>query len=136
MYAITQALKKLAVFQPFIILVLLVLTWVFGVLSVVRGHTITNLQSKLIEQQDKEIKVILDTTELAGAITDKYVNEKHTHEVRYEKVKGDVETIIKENTVFLNTCISDDGVQLYNNFVSTTTGTEPASAVSNTGSTR
>ena len=136
MYAITQVLKKLAVFQPFIILVLLVLSLVFGVLSVVRGHTITTLQSKLIDQQGKEIKVVLDTTQLSGEITDSYVKEKHTHEVRYEKVKGDMETIIKENTVFLNTCISDDGVQHYNNFVSATNGSELTPTMSDTGSTR
>lgn len=136
MYTLIQALKKLAVFQPYIILVLLVLVCIFGVLSVVRGHTITSLQSKLIEKQGKEIKVVVDATQLSGEITDKYVKEKHTHEVRYEKVKGDMETIIKENTVFLNTCISDDGVQYYNNFVSATTGSESTPTVSNTGSTR
>lgn len=126
--------RKLAVLQPIIILFLVLTTVGFGALSIIRGQVILDLQSKLIEKQDKRIEVIVENVKAANAITDSYVKEKHTHEIRYQQVKGEAETIIKENTVFLNTCISDDGVQHYNQYVSTSIGAESEAAVSTTGS--
>lgn len=135
MLTATAALKKLVSLQPLFILFLLLTSIGLGALCVVRGQTILNLQSRLIEQQDRKIEVVIDTSELATAITDNYVKEKHTHEVRYEQVKGDSETIIKENTVFLNTCISDVGVQHYNQYVSASIVGEPKDDMRESGST-
>lgn len=91
---------------------------------VIQWGTIKKLQGELLKDKDKQIQVIVDTQDIAKEVSKVYEGQTNTREIHYEKIKGDTETIIKTNTVFLNVCISDDGVQHYNNYIASN-GIEP-----------
>lgn len=76
------------------------------------------LQTQLLTDKERKIEVIVDTQEIANAMAKGFSEQQVQREIIYEKVKGDTETIVKQDTVFLNVCISDNGMQHYNNFVS------------------
>ena len=63
--------KAVAVVLPYIAGLFFLTTLGLGGLSVYRGEVISNLQSKLIENQTKELKVVIDSTELAKSVGDK-----------------------------------------------------------------
>lgn len=104
--------------QPLVLIFFIVLSVILGVICLLLGTKNIMLQSQLLVNKENKIEVIVDTTEIANALSKGYSESKIEREIIYEKVKGDTETIVKHDTVFLNVCISDDGMQHYNNFVS------------------
>lgn len=83
------------------------------------------LQSQLLTDKENKIEVIIDTQEIANAMAKGFSEQQIQREIIYEKVKGDTETIVKQDTVFLNVCISDGGMQHYNDFVSSPLTSQP-----------
>lgn len=112
---ITSAFQKI---QPLLLLFFIILSVVLTVMCLVLSTRNINLQNRLLEDRSQKIEVIMDTQELAHVLAKNYSKDVVTREIIYEKVKGDTETIVKHDTVFLNVCISDDGMQHYNDFVS------------------
>lgn len=104
--------------QPLLLVFFIVLSVVLGVICLLLGTKNIMLQSQLLVNKEKKIEVIVDTQEIANAMAKGFSEQQVQREIVYEKVKGDTETIVKQDTVFLNVCISDDGMQHYNNFVS------------------
>ncbi|MBS7344241.1 MAG: hypothetical protein KIG60_01020 [Caryophanon sp.] len=104
--------------QPLVLIFFIVLSVILGVICLLLGTKNMMLQSQLLVNKENKIEVIVDTTEIANALSKGYSESKIEREIIYEKIKGDTETIVKHDTVFLNVCISDDGMQHYNNFVS------------------
>lgn len=104
--------------QPLVLIFFIVLSVILGVICLLLGTKNIMLQSQLLEKKENKIEVIVDTTEIANALSKGYSESKIEREIIYEKVKGDTETVIKQDTVFLNVCISDSGMQHYNDFVS------------------
>lgn len=104
--------------QPLLLVFFIVLSVVLGVICLLLGTKNIMLQSQLLVNKEKKIEVIVDTQKIANAMAKGFSEQQVQREIIYEKVKGDTETIVKQDTVFLNVCISDDGMQHYNNFVS------------------
>lgn len=104
--------------QPLLLVFFIVLSVVLGVICLLLGTKNIMLQSQLLEKKENKIEVIVDTQEIANAMAKGFSEQQVQREIIYEKVKGDTETIVKQDTVFLNVCISDGGMQHYNNFVS------------------
>lgn len=104
--------------QPLLLVFFIVLSVVLGVVCLLLGTKNMLLQSQLLTDKENKIEVIIDTQEIANAMSKGFSEQQIQREIIYEKVKGDTETIIKQDTVFLNVCISDGGMQHYNNFVS------------------
>lgn len=104
--------------QPLVLIFFIVLSVILGVICLLLGTKNMMLQSQLLVNKENKIEVIVDTTEIANALSKGYSESKVEREIIYEKVKGDTETIVKQDTVFLNVCISDGGMQHYNDFVS------------------
>lgn len=104
--------------QPLLLVFFIVLSVVLGVICLLLGTKNIMLQSQLLEKKENKIEVIVDTQEIANAMAKGFSEQQVQREITYEKVKGDTETIVKQDTVFLNVCISDGGMQHYNNFVS------------------
>lgn len=104
--------------QPLLLVFFIVLSVVLGVICLLLGTKNILLQSQLLVNKENKIEVIVDTQEIANAMSKGFSEQQVQREIIYEKVKGDTETIVKQDTVFLNVCISDDGMQHYNNFVS------------------
>lgn len=104
--------------QPLLLVFFIVLSVVLGVICLLLGTKNIMLQSQLLVNKENKIEVIVDTQEIANAMAKGFSEQQVQREIIYEKVKGDTETIVKQDTVFLNVCISDDGMQHYNNFVS------------------
>lgn len=104
--------------QPLLLVFFIVLSVVLGVICLLLGTKNIMLQSQLLVNKENKIEVIVDTQKIANAMAKGFSEQQVQREIIYEKVKGDTETIVKQDTVFLNVCISDDGMQHYNNFVS------------------
>lgn len=104
--------------QPLLLVFFIVLSVVLGVICLLLGTKNILLQSQLLEKKENKIEVIVDTQEIANAMAKGFSEQQVQREIVYEKIKGDTETIVKQDTVFLNVCISDGGMQHYNNFVS------------------
>lgn len=107
---------KAAPFLTPLFLVLALLGWGGYILQ---WGEIKSLQGALIKDKDKKIEVIVQTQDIAKEISKLYENTRVEKEIVYEKVQGDTHTIVKTDTVFLNTCISDVGVHHYNNYLAT-----------------
>lgn len=112
------ALGTLQKVSPLLMIFFFITSVGLGVLCLVLGTKNIHLQTRLADKQESKIEVVIHTQELADAISKGFQEQKVQREVIYEKVKGDTETIVKHDTVFLNTCISNDGMQHYNNFIS------------------
>lgn len=104
--------------QPLLLVFFILLSVVLGVICLLLGTKNMLLQSQLLTDKENKIEVIIDTQEIANAMAKGFSEQQVQREIIYEKVKGDTETIVKQDTVFLNVCISDGGMQHYNNFVS------------------
>lgn len=104
--------------QPLLLVFFILLSVVLGVICLLLGTKNMLLQSQLLTDKENKIEVIIDTQEIANAMAKGFSEQQVQREVIYEKVKGETETIVKQDTVFLNVCISDDGMQHYNNYVS------------------
>lgn len=104
--------------QPLLLVFFIVLSVVLGVICLLLGTKNMLLQSQLLTDKENKIEVVIDTQEIANAMAKGFSEQQVQREIIYEKVKGETETIVKQDTVFLNVCISDDGMQHYNNFVS------------------
>lgn len=104
--------------QPLLLVFFIVLSVVLGVICLLLGTKNIMLQSQLLEKKENKIEVIVDTQEIANAMAKGFSEQQVQREIIYEKVKGDTETIVKQDTVFLNVCISDGGMQHYNDFIS------------------
>ena len=104
--------------QPLLLVFFILLSVVLGVICLLLGTKNMLLQSQLLTDKENKIEVIIDTQEIANAMAKGFSEQQVQREIIYEKVKGDTKTIVKQDTVFLNVCISDDGMQHYNNFVS------------------
>lgn len=104
--------------QPLLLVFFIVLSVVLGVICLLLGTKNIMLQSQLLVNKENKIEVIVDTQEIANAMAKGFSEQQVQREIIYEKIKGDTETIVKQDTVFLNVCISDDGMQHYNNFIS------------------
>lgn len=104
--------------QPLLLVFFILMSAVLGVICLLLGTKNIMLQSEILDSRENKIEVIVDTTEIANALSKGYSESVLEREIIYEKVKGDTETIVKQDTVFLNVCISDGGMQHYNNFVS------------------
>ena len=111
--------------QPLLLVFFIVLSAVLGVTCLLISTKNTILQSQLLLDKEKKIEVIIDTQEIANAMSKGFSEQQVQREIIYEKVKGDTETIVKQDTVFLNVCISDDGMQHYNDFVSSPLTSQP-----------
>lgn len=104
--------------QPLLLIFFIIMSAVLGVTCLVLGTKMVLLQSELLTERENKIEVIVDTQEIANAMAKGFSEQQVQREIIYEKVKGDTETIVKQDTVFLNVCISDNGMQHYNDFVS------------------
>lgn len=104
--------------QPLVLIFFIILSVVLGVVCLILGTKNMMLQTQLLTDKEKKIEVIVDTQEIANAMAKGFSEQQVQREIIYEKVKGDTETIVKQDTVFLNVCISDNGMQHYNDFVS------------------
>ena len=111
--------------QPLLLVFFIILSAVLGVICLLLGTKNMLLQSQLLTDKENKIEVIIDTQEIANAMAKGFSEQQIQREIIYEKVKGDTETIVKQDTVFLNVCISDDGMQHYNNFVSSPLTSQP-----------
>ena len=111
--------------QPLLLVFFIVLSAVLGVTCLLISTKNTILQSQLLLDKEKKIEVIIDTQEIANAMSKGFSEQQIQREIIYEKVKGDTETIVKQDTVFLNVCISDVGMQHYNDFVSSPLTSQP-----------
>ena len=111
--------------QPLLLVFFIVLSAVLGVTCLLISTKNTILQSQLLLDKEKKIEVIIDTQEIANAMSKGFSEQQVQREIIYEKVKGDTETIVKQDTVFLNVCISDVGMQHYNDFVSSPLTSQP-----------
>ena len=69
------------------------------------------LQSQLLTDKENKIEVIIDTQEIANAMAKGFSEQQVQREIIYKKVKGETETIVKQDTVFLNVCMSEDASQ-------------------------
>lgn len=104
--------------QPLLLVFFILLSVVLGVICLLLGTKNMLLQSQLLTDKESKIEVIIDTQQIANAMAKGFSEQQVQREIIYEKVKGDTETIVKQDTVFLNVCISDGGMQHYNDFVS------------------
>lgn len=111
--------------QPLLLVFFIVLSAVLGVTCLLVSTKNTILQSQLLLDKENKIEVIIDTQEIANAMSKGFSEQQVQREIIYEKVKGDTETIVKQDTVFLNVCISDGGMQHYNDFVSSPLTSQP-----------
>lgn len=105
--------------SPLLALFFFILSIGFGGLAVYRGEVMSSLRDQLIKDKDKEIKVTVETVDNSNAVATAYELGKSERQVDVKVVKEKANEIIKENTVFLNTCISDDGLYSYNQYLST-----------------
>ena len=80
-----------------------------GVVTIYRGEVISNLQTKMIEDQGKQLKVVIDSTELAKAVGDQVQINLDTIQVDREKTTHEVKEIIKE-PIYLNNCFDAAGL--------------------------
>mgnify|MGYP003396960531 CR=1 FL=1 len=112
--------------SPLLALFFFILSLGFGGLSVYRGEVISNLRGELLKDKDKELKVIVETVDNSNAVATAYELGKSERQVDIKVVKEKANEIIKENTVFLNTCISDDGLYEYNQYLSTAYASQPS----------
>lgn len=104
--------------QPLVLIFFIILSVVLGVVCLILGTKNMMLQTQLLTDKERKIEVIVDTQEIANVMAKGFSEQQVQREIIYEKVKGDTETIVKQDTVFLNVCISDNGMQHYNDFVS------------------
>lgn len=104
--------------QPLVLIFFIILSVVLGVVCLILGTKNMMLQTQLLTDKERKIEVIVDTHEIANAMAKGFSEQQVQREIIYEKVKGDTETVVKQDTVFLNVCISDNGMQHYNDFVS------------------
>lgn len=111
--------------QPLVLIFFIILSVVLGVVCLILGTKNMMLQTQLLTDKERKIEVIVDTQEIANAMAKGFSEQQVQREIIYEKVKGDTETIVKQDTVFLNVCISDNGMQHYNDFVSSPLTSEP-----------
>lgn len=111
--------------QPLLLVFFIILSVVLGVICLLLGTKNMLLQSQLLTDKENKIEVIIDTQEIANAMAKGFSEQQIQREIIYEKVKGDTETIVKQDTVFLNVCISDGGMQHYNDFVSSPLTSQP-----------
>lgn len=111
--------------QPLLLVFFIILSAVLGVICLLLSTKNMLLQSQLLTDKENKIEVIIDTQEIANAMAKGFSEQQIQREIIYEKVKGDTETIVKQDTVFLNVCISDDGMQHYNDFVSSPLTSQP-----------
>lgn len=111
--------------QPLLLVFFIILSAVLGVICLLLGTKNMLLQSQLLTDKENKIEVIIDTQEIANAMAKGFSEQQIQREIIYEKVKGDTETIVKQDTVFLNVCISDGGMQHYNDFVSSPLTSQP-----------
>ena len=111
--------------QPLLLVFFIILSAVLGVICLLLSTKNMLLQSQLLTDKENKIEVIIDTQEIANAMAKGFSEQQIQREIIYEKVKGDTETIVKQDTVFLNVCISDGGMQHYNDFVSSPLTSQP-----------
>ena len=90
---------------------LLVMVIALASLSVYRGEVIRDLQADLLVNRDSQIKVIIDTTEMANKISHEVQNNMNTMETVKEKHTHEVERIIKE-PIYLSTCFDTAGLSI------------------------
>lgn len=94
---------------PFVTGLFFLTTLGLGGLSVYRGEVINTLQGKLIENQSKQLKVVIDSTELAKAVGDQVQVKLDTIQIEKEIITHEVKEIVKE-PIYLNTCFDDAGL--------------------------
>lgn len=97
--------------------------------AIYRGEVISGLQSQLIENKSQQIKVIIDSTEMADKIGQQVQNGINSIQVSKEKTTHEVERIIKE-PIYLNTCFDSSGLSVLNQAISTPVANEPSESVS------
>lgn len=111
--------------QPLVLIFFIILSVVLSVVCLILGTKNISLQTMLLENREKKIEVIVSTQEIADALSKDYQKGVIEREIIYEKIKGDTQVITKQDTVFLNVCFSDTGVQHYNEFVSSPITSQP-----------
>lgn len=77
--------------------------------AIYRGEVINTLQSQLISKQDKQIKVVIDTAELADKLSQKTEATINNIETKKEVTIREVERIIKD-PVYVNVCFDAAGM--------------------------
>lgn len=122
-------LSKLSPLYPYLILVLLVIVAGLGASTMFLSFKVMGLQQDVIDAKLQDINLTIKASEISNEVGTNYVTEKTTKEVEYVQVKGDTQTIIKENTVYRNVCIDGAGVQKYNEFIRSSDAGESSSAV-------
>ena len=97
-------------------------------LAVYRGEVISKLQSEKIGNQQQEIKVIIDTTELASKVGNEVQTKLNSIETSREKTVHEVERIIKE-PIYLSTCFTPAGMSQLHEAISAPVASESEQSV-------
>ena len=92
--------------QPLVLSFFIILSVVLSVVCLVLGTKNISLQTMLLENREKKIEVIVNTQEIADALSKEYQKGVIEREIIYEKIKGDTQVITKQDTVFFNSCSS------------------------------
>lgn len=92
--------------------------------AIYRGEVISSLQSKLIDKQEQQVKVIIDTTEMANTIGNQVQAKLNQNEIQKEVTVREVERIVKE-PMYLNVCFDTAGMSELSKAISTSITNEP-----------
>lgn len=102
--------KKLA---PFLAPFFLLTTVVFFAIGFIRGEQVVSLQTKLLENKDKEIRVVVEQQAVSVKVSQAYEDRKTNTQQEKIYVDREVEKIIAVPS-YGNLCFDDRGLQFFN----------------------
>lgn len=102
--------KKLA---PYLTPFFMLTTVVFFVIGVIRGEQVMSLQTKFLDNKDKEIRVVVEQQQVAVKISQEYEDRKTGSIQEKVYVDREVEKIITVPS-YSNMCFDDIGLQYFN----------------------
>lgn len=100
-------------------------------LSAYRGQVISNMQTEMIAAKKQEVKVIINSTELADKISKDLDVKQTVLTVEKEKVIREVEKIVND-PVYLNVCFEPSGLSALREAIHTPTASQHGEQVPNT----
>ena len=125
--------EKIAFFLFPILLILCIISFI-GFFY--RGETILGLQTKLLEDKDKKIEIVLNQVKTSDKIGEQFETEKVKIQVQKEYITNVVEKIV-EKPVYTSDCFDNIGLQFYNENIRSLNSTiESKSRVSETEGTK
>lgn len=86
--------------------------------AIYRGEVNNQLQEKLIDNQGKQIKVVIQASELVDAKGKEVQTVINNNEIQKEVTIREVDRIVKE-PIYLSTCFDDDGLSELTKAIST-----------------